>query len=174
MQVFKAGYTIDPTETWVVFKIKRGEMYIKQADYSLCHGQYQHIIWRYGNNFQKKHIHTLKAFASREQDKSGAPSGYFSSKPCSISFLTLLVQIGGCASHSPWRFSSRLFSPPKQGDQKALCFGDQKFNLHEVGKEFEPKATHLVPGSLDICLIIKMHLEEMVQCLKVSQTSIFF
>nr|XP_006045769.2 glyoxalase domain-containing protein 5 [Bubalus bubalis] len=53
-----------------------------------------------------------------------------------------------------------------EGDQKALCFGDQKFNLHEVGKEFEPKATHLVPGSLDICLIIKMHLEEMVQCLK--------
>ncbi|KAF4027090.1 hypothetical protein G4228_018857 [Cervus hanglu yarkandensis] len=53
-----------------------------------------------------------------------------------------------------------------EGDQKALCFGDQKFNLHEVGKEFEPKATHLVPGSLDICLITKMHLEEMVQCLK--------
>ncbi|XDB66843.1 PREDICTED: glyoxalase domain-containing protein 5 [Capra hircus] len=53
-----------------------------------------------------------------------------------------------------------------EGDQKALCFGDQKFNLHEVGKEFESKATHLVPGSLAICLITKMHLEEMVQCLK--------
>ncbi|KAB0343113.1 hypothetical protein FD754_020039, partial [Muntiacus muntjak] len=52
------------------------------------------------------------------------------------------------------------------GDQKALCFGNQKFNLYEVGKEFEPKATHVVPGSLDICLITKMHLEEMVQCLK--------
>uniref|UniRef100_A0A8B9Y8G6 Glyoxalase domain-containing protein 5 n=1 Tax=Bos mutus grunniens TaxID=30521 RepID=A0A8B9Y8G6_BOSMU len=55
---------------------------------------------------------------------------------------------------------------PQIGDQKALCFGDQKFNLHEMGKEYEPKATHLVPGSLDICLITKMHLEEMVQCLK--------
>jgi len=38
MQVFKAGCTIDPTETWAVFKRKRGETYIKQADYSLCHG----------------------------------------------------------------------------------------------------------------------------------------
>uniref|UniRef100_A0A8C6E086 Glyoxalase domain-containing protein 5 n=1 Tax=Moschus moschiferus TaxID=68415 RepID=A0A8C6E086_MOSMO len=53
-----------------------------------------------------------------------------------------------------------------EGDQKALCFGDQKFKLHKVGKESAPKATHLVPGSLDICLITKMHLEEMVQCLK--------
>ncbi|KAM9042190.1 LOW QUALITY PROTEIN: glyoxalase domain-containing protein 5 [Megaptera novaeangliae] len=48
-----------------------------------------------------------------------------------------------------------------KGDRKALCFGDQKFNLHEAGKEFEPKAAHPVPGSLDICLITP--LEEMVQ-----------
>eukprot|EP00069_Balaena_mysticetus_P003426 bmy_16629T0 len=40
-----------------------------------------------------------------------------------------------------------------EGDRKALCFGDQKFNLHEAGKEFEPKAAHPVPGSLDTCLI---------------------
>ncbi|XP_057575354.1 glyoxalase domain-containing protein 5 [Hippopotamus amphibius kiboko] len=50
--------------------------------------------------------------------------------------------------------------------RKALCFGDQKLNLHEVGKEFEPKAAHPVPGSLDICLITEMPLEEMVQHLK--------
>ncbi|XP_062939075.1 glyoxalase domain-containing protein 5 [Cynocephalus volans] len=53
-----------------------------------------------------------------------------------------------------------------KGNRKALCFGDQKFNLHEVGKEFEPKAAHPVPGSLDICLITKMPLEEMIQYLK--------
>ncbi|OBS81134.1 hypothetical protein A6R68_20656, partial [Neotoma lepida] len=47
----------------------------------------------------------------------------------------------------------RRFLPPKQGDRKALCFGDQKFNLHEVGKEFDPKAAHPIPGSLDVCLI---------------------
>ncbi|CAK6449952.1 unnamed protein product [Pipistrellus nathusii] len=51
-------------------------------------------------------------------------------------------------------------------DRKALCFGDQKFNLHEVGKEFEPKAAHPVPGSLDICLITEVPLSEMVQHLK--------
>ncbi|KAL4684773.1 hypothetical protein H8957_005852 [Semnopithecus entellus] len=51
-------------------------------------------------------------------------------------------------------------------DRKALCFGDQKFNLHEVGKEFEPKAAHPVPGSLDICLITEVPLEEMIQHLK--------
>ncbi|XP_003939592.1 glyoxalase domain-containing protein 5 [Saimiri boliviensis] len=51
-------------------------------------------------------------------------------------------------------------------DRKALCFGDQKFNLHEVGKEFEPKAAHPVPGSLDICLITEVPLGEMIQHLK--------
>uniref|UniRef100_A0A2K6ESB3 Glyoxalase domain-containing protein 5 n=1 Tax=Propithecus coquereli TaxID=379532 RepID=A0A2K6ESB3_PROCO len=51
-------------------------------------------------------------------------------------------------------------------DRKALCFGDQKFNLHEVGKEFEPKAAHAVPGSLDICLITEVPLEQMIQHLK--------
>ncbi|XP_049499758.1 glyoxalase domain-containing protein 5 [Panthera uncia] len=59
-----------------------------------------------------------------------------------------------------------------KSDQKALCFGDQKFNLHEVGKEFEPKAAHPVPGSLDICLITEVPLEEMVQHLKVCDVPI--
>uniref|UniRef100_A0A8P0PSD5 Glyoxalase domain containing 5 n=2 Tax=Canis lupus familiaris TaxID=9615 RepID=A0A8P0PSD5_CANLF len=60
-----------------------------------------------------------------------------------------------------------------KGNRKALCFGDQKLNLHEVGKEFEPKAAHPVPGSLDICLITEVPLEEMVQHLKVSWTTFF-
>ncbi|XP_066106599.1 glyoxalase domain-containing protein 5 [Saccopteryx bilineata] len=50
-----------------------------------------------------------------------------------------------------------------KGDKKAFCFGDQKFNLHEVGKEFEPKAAHPIPGSRDICPITGIPLEEMVQ-----------
>ncbi|XP_004713225.1 glyoxalase domain-containing protein 5 isoform X1 [Echinops telfairi] len=53
-----------------------------------------------------------------------------------------------------------------QGNRKALCFGHQKFNLHEMGKEFEPKAANPVPGSLDICLITDMPLEKMVWHLK--------
>ncbi|XP_052600334.1 glyoxalase domain-containing protein 5 [Peromyscus californicus insignis] len=53
-----------------------------------------------------------------------------------------------------------------KGDRKALCFGDQKFNLHEVGKEFDPKAAHPIPGSLDVCLITEAPLEEVMKRLK--------
>jgi len=36
----------------------------------------------------------------------------------------------------------------------ALSFGTSKINLHEAGREFEPKARHPTPGSADICLIV--------------------
>ena len=36
----------------------------------------------------------------------------------------------------------------------ALTFGTSKINLHETGKEFEPKALRPTPGSADICLIV--------------------
>ncbi len=39
------------------------------------------------------------------------------------------------------------------GDRKALQFGNQKINLHQVGKEFKPKALNATPGSADFCLI---------------------
>uniref|UniRef100_A0ACB8FYK4 Uncharacterized protein n=1 Tax=Sphaerodactylus townsendi TaxID=933632 RepID=A0ACB8FYK4_9SAUR len=51
-------------------------------------------------------------------------------------------------------------------NRKALHFGNQKFNLHEAGKEFEPKAHRPVPGSLDICLITEMPLEQLIHHLK--------
>ncbi len=38
-------------------------------------------------------------------------------------------------------------------NRKALAFGSQKINLHEQGKEFEPKAAAATPGSQDICLL---------------------
>jgi catechol 2,3-dioxygenase-like lactoylglutathione lyase family enzyme len=37
--------------------------------------------------------------------------------------------------------------------RKALAFGSQKINLHEAGREFEPKAARPTPGSADVCLI---------------------
>jgi catechol 2,3-dioxygenase-like lactoylglutathione lyase family enzyme len=37
--------------------------------------------------------------------------------------------------------------------RKALLFGHQKINLHEAGKEFEPKARVPTAGSADFCLI---------------------
>jgi len=39
------------------------------------------------------------------------------------------------------------------GGRKALRFGRQKINLHEVSRTFEPKAARLTPGSADLCLI---------------------
>ncbi len=37
------------------------------------------------------------------------------------------------------------------GDRKALQFGEQKINLHQWRREFEPKAAHPTPGSCDFC-----------------------
>ena len=41
----------------------------------------------------------------------------------------------------------------------ALAFGQQKFNLHQAGKEFEPKAAHPTPGAIDLCLITRWPIE---------------
>ncbi|KAF1674165.1 GLOD5 protein, partial [Pygoscelis papua] len=53
-----------------------------------------------------------------------------------------------------------------KGNHKSLCFGNQKFNLHEAGKEFEPKAWCPVPGSADICLITQVPLDQLLDHLK--------
>ena len=45
----------------------------------------------------------------------------------------------------------------------ALRFGRQKINLHEAGKEFEPKAQRPVPGSGDFCLVTDVPLERVVE-----------
>ena len=37
--------------------------------------------------------------------------------------------------------------------RSALVFGQQKFNLHQAGREFEPKAIKPTPGAIDLCLI---------------------
>jgi len=42
----------------------------------------------------------------------------------------------------------------------ALKFGNQKINLHEKGKEFEPRATTALPGTLDICFIAAVPLDQ--------------
>jgi catechol 2,3-dioxygenase-like lactoylglutathione lyase family enzyme len=48
------------------------------------------------------------------------------------------------------------------GDRKALQFGRQKINLHERGKEFEPKALQPTPGSGDLCFITEVPLPQVV------------
>lgn len=37
--------------------------------------------------------------------------------------------------------------------RQALTFGGQKLNLHQAGRELEPRAAHPTPGSADLCLI---------------------
>jgi catechol 2,3-dioxygenase-like lactoylglutathione lyase family enzyme len=50
--------------------------------------------------------------------------------------------------------------------RKALHFGHSKINLHQAGKEFEPKADKPVPGSADICLIARTPLDEVIAHLR--------
>ncbi|MDO4895954.1 MAG: VOC family protein [Moraxella sp.] len=38
-------------------------------------------------------------------------------------------------------------------NRKALQFGQQKINLHELGKEIKPNATHAGVGTADLCLL---------------------
>ncbi len=45
-------------------------------------------------------------------------------------------------------------------NRKALSFGQQKINLHQRGKEFNPKAAHPSCGSADLCFIIDTPIEQ--------------
>jgi catechol 2,3-dioxygenase-like lactoylglutathione lyase family enzyme len=47
--------------------------------------------------------------------------------------------------------------------RKALTFGQQKINLHQLGHEFEPKALHPVAGSSDLCLITSTPLSQVIE-----------
>ena len=55
-------------------------------------------------------------------------------------------------------------SPPVE--RKAFKFGNQKINLHIKGKEFEPKANIPMPGSLDLCFIASLPLEQVVRMIQ--------
>jgi len=48
------------------------------------------------------------------------------------------------------------------GGRYALQFGIQKINLHERGKEFEPKSDCPTPGSADLCFIVETPIEEAI------------
>ena len=45
-------------------------------------------------------------------------------------------------------------------ERVALTFGNQKINLHEVGKEVKPNANKTTPGSADLCLMTKVDLDD--------------
>lgn len=55
----------------------------------------------------------------------------------------------------------------KEGFERfGLRFGNQKINLHQAGREFEPKAENPTKGSADLCFIAETKLSEVVQHLK--------
>jgi catechol 2,3-dioxygenase-like lactoylglutathione lyase family enzyme len=45
----------------------------------------------------------------------------------------------------------------------SLAFGAQKINLHEAGREFEPKAATPTPGSADLCFLTNVPVTEVVE-----------
>ncbi|HXM80451.1 MAG TPA: VOC family protein [Burkholderiales bacterium] len=63
------------------------------------------------------------------------------------------------------------FKTPTE-ERLALKFGKQKINLHEWGKEFDPKAHVPVPGSLDLCFIASVPLAQVVKKLENARVKI--
>lgn len=54
----------------------------------------------------------------------------------------------------------------------ALKFANQKINLHQLGKEFEPKAYNVKEGSADLCFIINEELEDIINYLNKNKINI--
>ncbi|MEW6638817.1 MAG: VOC family protein, partial [Actinomycetota bacterium] len=50
--------------------------------------------------------------------------------------------------------------------RRALEFGRQKINLHEAGREFEPKAARPVAGSADLCFVVEAEPEAILEHLR--------
>jgi catechol 2,3-dioxygenase-like lactoylglutathione lyase family enzyme len=65
------------------------------------------------------------------------------------------------------------FEVVRFGDGRvALAFGGQKFNLHEAGNEFTPRARNPVPGSADFCLIAETPIEDVIAHLEACHVDI--
>ena len=56
--------------------------------------------------------------------------------------------------------------------RKALAFGNHKINLHQAGREFEPKAERPTPGSADLCFIVATPLDEVIAHLEAHRVAI--
>lgn len=56
--------------------------------------------------------------------------------------------------------------------RKALAFGAQKINLHQAGREFEPKAQRPTPGSADLCFLTSVPLAQVQTHLAASSVAI--
>src|SRR5258706_6189859 len=59
-----------------------------------------------------------------------------------------------------------------ENNRRALAFGSQKINLHEVGHEFEPKAHQPTPGAADLCFIASAPIAQIIQRLREQRVEI--
>ena len=57
------------------------------------------------------------------------------------------------------------FRTPSE-ERIAFSFGSQKINVHEWGREFAPRAHVAAPGTLDLCFIASVSLEDVAARLK--------
>ena len=59
---------------------------------------------------------------------------------------------------------TKLWSLSRPGyDRHALVFGCQKINLHQAGREFEPKAQNVQAGSGDLCFLTDTPVDEVLK-----------
>jgi len=56
--------------------------------------------------------------------------------------------------------------------RRGLAFGRQKLNLHQAGREFEPKALKPTPGAIDLCFITEGSLDEVIAHLRAQGVAI--
>ena len=59
-----------------------------------------------------------------------------------------------------------------EGGRKALSFGAQKINLHQYGKELEPKAKIPTPGSADLCFVTSTPVAQVLDQLRANNIEV--
>ena len=47
--------------------------------------------------------------------------------------------------------------------RKSLKFGKQKINLHEASKPFKPHADNPLPGTIDICFLSEINIDDWIK-----------
>jgi catechol 2,3-dioxygenase-like lactoylglutathione lyase family enzyme len=54
----------------------------------------------------------------------------------------------------------------------ALSFGAQKINLHQTGREFEPRALRPTPGSADLCFLTAIPIDAVIAHLTAEEIAV--
>ncbi|MER9656037.1 VOC family protein [Mesorhizobium sp. M0152] len=83
--------------------------------------------------------------------------------------LTVASLDATCAFYQRVLGFERIDAP---GRPTALAFGNQKINVHEVDRTFEPKAKSPTPGSGDFCLITDRPLDELLASLQANDVAV--